>query len=75
MIFFAFLNRNITATTVTIKKAIAASQKAALKKAASIIQKERKSAVKAGIKNDIIDASVCALLSAVNKVLDKNNIK
>ncbi|MCI8508015.1 MAG: 2-isopropylmalate synthase [Lachnospiraceae bacterium] len=28
-----------------------------------------------GIKNDIIDASVCALLSAVNKVLDKKNIK
>lgn len=28
-----------------------------------------------GIKNDIIDASVCALLSAVNKVLDKDNIK
>lgn len=28
-----------------------------------------------GIKNDIIDASVCALLSAVNKVLDKQNIK
>ena len=25
-----------------------------------------------GIKNDIIDASVCALLSAVNKVLDQN---
>lgn len=28
-----------------------------------------------GIKNDIIDASVCALLSAVNKVLDTNHIK
>ncbi len=28
-----------------------------------------------GIKNDIIDASVCALLSAVNKVLDRENIK
>ena len=28
-----------------------------------------------GIKNDIIDASVCALLSAVNKVLDKEHIK
>lgn len=28
-----------------------------------------------GIKNDIIDASVCALLSAVNKVLDQNNIQ
>ena len=28
-----------------------------------------------GIKNDIIDASVCALLSAVNKVLDAENIK
>lgn len=28
-----------------------------------------------GIKNDIIDASVCALLSAVNKVLDKKHIK
>ena len=28
-----------------------------------------------GIKNDIIDASVCALLSAVNKYLDTNNIK
>ena len=27
-----------------------------------------------GIKNDIIDASVCALLSAVNKVLDAENI-
>jgi len=26
-----------------------------------------------GIKNDIIDASVCALLSCVNKVLDKEN--
>lgn len=28
-----------------------------------------------GIKNDIIDASVCALLSAVNKVLDQKHIK
>ncbi len=28
-----------------------------------------------GIKNDIIDASVCALLSAVNKVLDEQNIR
>lgn len=28
-----------------------------------------------GIKNDIIDASVCALLSAVNKHLDAQNIK
>lgn len=28
-----------------------------------------------GIKNDIIDASVCALLSAVNKVLDEKHIK
>lgn len=28
-----------------------------------------------GIKNDIIDASVCALLSAVNKVLDQQHIK
>lgn len=28
-----------------------------------------------GIKNDIIDASVCALLSAINKVLDKEHIK
>ena len=28
-----------------------------------------------GIKNDIIDASVCALLSAVNKVLDREHIK
>ncbi|MDE5863655.1 MAG: 2-isopropylmalate synthase, partial [Lachnospiraceae bacterium] len=28
-----------------------------------------------GIKNDIIDASVCALLSAVNKMLDKEQIK
>lgn len=28
-----------------------------------------------GIKNDIIDASVCALLSAINKVLDTNHIK
>lgn len=28
-----------------------------------------------GIKNDIIDASVCALLSAVNKHLDNNNLK
>lgn len=28
-----------------------------------------------GIKNDIIDASVCALLSAVNKELDKEHIK
>lgn len=28
-----------------------------------------------GIKNDIIDASVCALLSAVNKVLDTKHIK
>ena len=28
-----------------------------------------------GINNDIIDASVCALLSAVNKVLDTNHIK
>lgn len=28
-----------------------------------------------GIKNDIIDASVCALLSAVNTVLDKKNIQ
>lgn len=28
-----------------------------------------------GIKNDIIDASVCALLSAVNKVLDQEHIK
>ena len=28
-----------------------------------------------GIKNDIIDASVCALLSAVNKVLEAKNIK
>lgn len=27
-----------------------------------------------GIKNDIIDASVCALLSAVNKVLDQKNM-
>lgn len=27
-----------------------------------------------GIKNDIIDASVCALLSAVNKVLDRENM-
>lgn len=28
-----------------------------------------------GIKNDIIDASVCALLSAVNKVLDRDHIQ
>lgn len=28
-----------------------------------------------GIKNDIIDASVCALLSAVNKVLDERHIQ